>query len=195
MRGLSLPLLLQAIRDCRTDIRESHRDQKGDNRCWIDDVLVHRWISGSESDVKILPEALAMRELCSQFYEYRQNPADPLSPPEDHIDLGSVDRDLYEHENDRGWLLAEAARLGGVIKRHRDVGSRPRTYKDDAELYAEALPEKVIPYTRLPPREEFLEGWGDRGGCPAFRRSHVDCSTSEHNLHQWGPCVSKVNKP
>jgi hypothetical protein len=167
----------------RGRIRE-HRDQKGDDRCWLDDYGV--W--------EMLPDSPPMPRLsledgmkcCNEFWAFRRtNFPDPV-PSDAILDPNFWDDDLIEMSAEE--LAEEFVRLCRAVRAHRDVAGRPRTISDDQALYT-VLPEKIPADFRLPPEEEFLgEAKSPNAGCPAFWRSHKNC-LAECNLHKWGPCT------
>lgn len=179
-----------AIAGRRNDIIY-HYSAQGDDRCHEDDYLVHRWLDDTPNETGLLPPPEERKRLCAEFYEWRRNPRHtksgcPLKVPDD------VNCDVREAMGryNYGWLYAELLKIQVAIKKHRDnpaQENRPRTYKDDLALYA-AVPGLDEPNFWLPSREEFLNGWGESGGCPHFWRSHQKCPVKIHNFHAWGPC-------
>lgn len=164
----------------RTEIR-SHRDQRGDDRCWLDDEKV--WVLLPESFLRstTLPEFSTMMAKCRAFYRYRgtrTTPIQDVQPAVGDDDLETMGEEELRH------ALNE---LQNAIRTHRDVTGRERTYSDDAALYS-ILPERLAADFSLPPEEEFLgEGRAPVAGCPSFWRSHAACG-GEHTLSAWGPC-------
>ncbi|TSC81729.1 MAG: hypothetical protein G01um101420_834 [Parcubacteria group bacterium Gr01-1014_20] len=184
-------ILRLSCNDCKTAILErrnsirSSRDQRGDDRCFMDDWLLWKWLSDSP------PEPTAFRiewgmEQCALFYEHRRmEQVDPV-PKDAILDSAHWDDDLEAMALNQ--LHDELVRIQEALRAHRDIKDRPRTLKDDQVLY-QILPEKILADFRLPPKEEFLgEYRSPHAGCPAFWRSHSQCDTKCHNLHQWGPC-------
>jgi hypothetical protein len=55
-----------------------HRDQKSDDRCWLDDVNLYRVLGGQEWDDyrSDLPPKCEFLESCARFWEQRQRPVD-----------------------------------------------------------------------------------------------------------------------
>ena len=180
---LSRTELLRMIFECRRAIRY-HRDQKGDDRCWLDDYLVWRMLDDSPS-APILPFGEAMWR-CEEFYVFRRaDAADPV-PPDAIPDPALWDADIPRM--DAGELLDKLAQAQETIRRHRDMPHWLRTIEHDRLLYS-VLPEKIPPDFRLPPRNEFLgEAKAPCAGCPSFWRSHANCSIEKHDPHRWGPC-------
>lgn len=180
-----LERLFRAVIDARNRIR-NHRDQKGDNRCWLDDLLVWTLLPDSPPDLAAPPPDAMDR--CRAFYAHRRSDtADPF-PTGVPIDPANEGFDDGLDVMDGAGLEAELARLLEAVRVHRDVTGRECTLDDDRELYA-ALPEKVPADFRLPPKDAFLgEACAPHAGCPAFWRSHANCPAASHNLHQWGRC-------
>lgn len=50
----------------------NHRDQKGDDRCWIDDYSVWGLLNDTPAEPRALPNYETMMKKCSAFYEYRR---------------------------------------------------------------------------------------------------------------------------
>jgi hypothetical protein len=174
--------LAEAIAERRAVIR-AHRDAKGDDRCWVDDLAVWRMVDGLPADAGALPSFDDGMRRCAEFYRHRR--ADAADAGE-AAPVPGADADIpgMPHAD----LVKCLAALQAAIRAHSDVKDRPRNLDDDRALYA-ALPEKVAPDFRLPPEAEFLgEAKAPHAGCPSFWRSHENCPAGRHNLHCWGPC-------
>ena len=170
----------------RTAIR-THRDQIGDNRCWLDDYLLWKTLADSPAEPLALPSKAEMMKLCRDYYELRR--ADSLDevPANAILDKSFWDTDLSGMvESD---LAAQVNKLESAIRTHRDLGNRRRTIADDRALYA-VLPEKLSADFRLPPEDHFLVSQTPNSGCPNFWNSHQSCACKQHDLHKWGPCCS-----
>ncbi len=176
---------LEAIRGRRKAIRY-HRDQKGDDRCWLDDDLLYAFLDDSPPARQKLPPFKQTMERCTQFYLFRRaTEPDPI-PHGAILDPLRFDEDLFSITRDA--ILAEILKIQRGIKKHRDVRNRPQSIYDDRELYA-LLPEKLPADFRLPARERFLgETASPHAGCPSFWRSHEACGGT-CNLRRWGPCT------
>jgi hypothetical protein len=160
-----------------------HRNQKGDDRCWLDDYSVWELLPDSPPMPSFSLEE-GMRN-CRAFWAFRRAEFPDIMPPDATLDSNLWDDDLTKMSAEE--LAEEFIRLCRAIRGHRDVNGRPRTTSDDRALYA-VLPEKVPADFRLPPEEEFLgEAKAPNAGCPAFWRSHAGCA--QCNLHRWGPCT------
>lgn len=189
--SLSLEELFFAVRHRRTLVRW-HREQRGDDRCWLDDWVVHLVLADTPSEPAKLPEETL--RLCTEFFEHRQAPDDPEELPE----FGVTQRLLVDFPlqlallgpgGDRDFLIQQLSMLQYGILGHRMAD--PRTWMDDRQLYA-WLPENRPAITRLPAREKFLAVQpGERHGCPQFIASHATCLAAVAcDLHKWGPCGS-----
>lgn len=177
--------LREAILERRKVIRW-HRDQVGDDRCWLDDFLVWAMVEGSAQTPSSIPFNEGMGR-CRGFYHCRRSDTKDPVPGDAILDPALWDTDLTDMDTRQ--LLRALARTQDSICRHRDVEKtkkRLRTIDDDRELYS-ALPEKIPADFRLPPEEEFLERAKAGAGCPRFWDSHSGCGRS-CNLHQGGPC-------
>lgn len=164
-----------------------HRDQRGDDRCWLDDLRLWKLLPDTVLDDTAIPDDAMDR--CRAYYRNRRaDAADPI-PPEAVRDRKRWNDDLDGMSTNRG--REELRRLTAAVARHRDVEGRERTIDDDRALYA-VLPEKLPADFRLPPEPEFLgEALAPRAGCPAFWRSHGACAGACHDLHRWGPCPAQ----
>lgn len=175
--------LLQSVKAFRAAIRK-HRDQKGDDRCWLDDYFVWSVLG----DTPLEPTAFSYEEgmqRCRDFFVHRRAATLDPTPSEAIIDPTQWDTDLASMTDAE--LTTEIERISTAITAHRDITNRQRTLEDDRALYA-ILPEKILADFRLPPENEFLGETKPNAGCPAFWKSHNTCRCAEHSLHRWGPC-------
>ncbi len=184
-------MIIGHIIDRRQVIRY-HRDQKGDDRCWVDDYLVWGMVKGQADRPPALSFTANMAR-CRQYYRLRSTTeADPI-PPDAILDKRLWDVDLkgilkgmrkYSSSFQLIRLLYDYQIL---IISHYEPPYKVHTFHTDRMLYS-ILPEKVPADFRLPPRKEFLH---DRGSpcssCPSFWKSHERC-TKPCDLHRWGPC-------
>lgn len=155
-----------------------HRDQVGDDRCWIDDYYLWDLVPGS--DILIKPSFEDGMIKCKEFFLFRRN---DVMPNNDARVFSDEDLEFF-NDND---LTLELNKIENAIIKHRDITNRPRTWMDDEELYF-VLPEKLSADFRLPSEEDFLGRGKDCAGCPNFWDSHNGCSIASCNLHSWGPC-------
>ena len=174
--------MIEKIEELRKVIRY-HRDQIGDDRCWVDDYKVWNTLPETKQVVHLPTYDEGMRK-CRVFHKYRNAAvADPV--PEDAI-LNPTKWDEDLTEMNPGQLHGEFSKLENAIKKHHNIVYRVRTADDDRELYS-VLPEKLPADFRLPGEEDFLGTKRSDAGCPQFWNSHNN-RPGEHNLHQWGPC-------
>ena len=161
-----------------------HRDQVGDDRCFLDDWLVWQFLS----DTPLRPHFSGEEGMveCKLFWTHRR--ADGI----DTLPVGAIVDP--EHWDDILWtdskfqLKNALFKLQCAIRTHRDITNRPRTADDDRVLYAH-LPEKLSANFCLPSEAQFLgEERAPVAGCPSFWRSHETCASARCNLHCWGPC-------
>jgi hypothetical protein len=159
----------ELILKTRLDIRW-HRDQRGHDRCWLDDVRVYsnlpEYVNPYE---RRLPSRREFLGLCESFYERRQSPT--VSGKPDAGTSGDEDADLESASPDR--LRGELLRLRAGIRVHEAKG-RTKAWEDDQRLYS-LLPDRAKATTTLPPRAEFLDG------CRDFYASRGD----PPKLHEW----------
>jgi hypothetical protein len=159
----------QQILKTRMDIRW-HRDQRGHDRCWLDDVKVYSNLPEYKNPYERgLPSRTEFLGMCERFFEGRQGPTVNASP------IGTLDRDqdadLDQMATER--LRNELLKLRDGIRRHRDRGTS-KDWEDDQRLY-NLLPDNVGSVTTLPPRAEFLDG------CEHFYSTRGD----PPKLHEW----------
>ncbi|MDO8493134.1 MAG: hypothetical protein Q7S19_01145 [bacterium] len=186
---LSVNKLIEAILERRSIIRV-HRDQRMDDRCWLDDYPVWLMLNDTPEEPAKLPVHEEMMNLCKNFYVFRREPKADKIPPRAIRDRRLWDKDLYAPTLIRTNLIKELFKIQVSIKNHRDISYRHRTTEDDRMLYS-ILPEKMPADFRLPPRKDFLEdGKAPIAGCPAFHKSHDSCPKDiPCNTHAWGPCT------
>lgn len=178
--------LIDEIKAIRNEIRY-HRDQKGDDRCWVDDVRLWTLLPDASPKPTALPPFEEMMKRCGAFYRNRRADLPDIVPPdaiqnpaEWDNDLGSMGEEILKKELDK---------LLQAIKLHRDISGRERTLDDDRALYR-VLPEKRTADFRLPAEADFLgEARAPKAGCPSFWRSHKTCPSDHHDIHRWGPCT------
>jgi hypothetical protein len=181
LQRLSKSQLISLIKERRKVIRY-HRDQKGDNRCWLDDFLV--WDMLENSTLSVPDSFEGKMKICREFYTYRRAKKDDSFPVVSSFSTHS-DRELKSLNKIQ--LILQIFIIQGVIGSHRDISGRPRSNKDDAELYL-VLPEDTKADFRLPKRKEFLgEAKAPNAGCPSFWRSHELCE-KRCDFTTWGPC-------
>jgi hypothetical protein len=170
------------IKERRCGIR-LHRDQKGDDRCWLDDYRVWRFLRESPCVPTRVPNDAGKK--CWEFYTYRRA-SRPDGVPRDAIcDPALWDSDLVSMHREA--LVAELLRIQAAIRVHRDA-SEPRAIWNDRQLYA-VLPENIPADFRLPSEAAFLgRAHAPCAGCPSFWESHARCS-APHDFHRWGPCT------
>lgn len=186
--ALTRSLLIEAIIERRKVIRY-HRDQIADERCFLDDDLVHQMLDDTPS-LELPKNPEGKMALCEEFYKYRRSHEPDKNPFFLFRFWFRGNWDLYFKSRYR--LLLELNMLQVQIKRHRDVPvkrQRPRLVRDDRMLY-QILPDRLSADFRLPPVEDFLgQGKAPVAGCPSFWASHRNCRAQCHNWHKWGPCL------
>lgn len=178
--------LLDQIKTVRAAIRY-HRDQKGDDRCWVDDERLWALLPDAPPEPRALPSFEDMMKKCGAFYHLRRaDVPDPIPAQAQHDPL-QWDADLETmSEAD---AEQELSRLHEAARRHRSIQDRDLTIEDDRQLYR-VLPEQLTADFRLPPEPDFLgEANAPAAGCPSFWRSHQHCPNSTHDIHVWGPCT------
>lgn len=70
---MNLEQALLRIQELENGIR-LHRDERGTNRCWLDDNRLYSLLAGESEAVTVLPEKHLFIKNCERFYDSRQNP-------------------------------------------------------------------------------------------------------------------------
>src|SRR5882672_6316260 len=130
---------IEKLKSLRTAIRY-HRDQKGDDRCWLDDSGLWALLDEKEPKLTAAPPFEEMMARCRDFYVHRSSDVADAVPADAVIDPAKWDADLDAISESQ--VQAELARTRHAIMDHRDVAGRPLTLEDDRALYA-VLPEKI----------------------------------------------------
>ena len=129
-----------------------HRDQKGDDRCWLDDELLYETLPEHEQRAAALPTKEIFMEKCTRFHNRRQAPTQIKYPASDSVKVRDQDvNGMTEDEQKK-----EIARLRQAIRLHRNIGDNKRSWQDDQRLYS-ALNEMIEYDTKLPELEPFLQ--------------------------------------
>jgi hypothetical protein len=80
---LGLLRLNAEVERLRAGIRE-HRDTRGDDRCWMDDIALYRLLPEGFKPEKL--DSFVELERCKQFIACRQNPATEYVSPQRRIE-------------------------------------------------------------------------------------------------------------
>jgi hypothetical protein len=128
-----------------------HRDQKGNDRSWLDDELLYESLPETASNIPVLATKEAFMEKCTRFFERRQAPSNTKQTLEETH--APSDEDIKEMT--LGDQKKEIARLIQAIRLHRNIGDNKRSWQDDKRLY-QALNENTTYDTKLPDKETFL---------------------------------------
>lgn len=181
LAALSIPVVIWSIVLRRMFIRY-HRDQRGDNRCFLDDWFVW-WFLSDTWPIPHFTAELGMVQ-CELFYRHRHSDDVDTMPLRAILDPAHWDDDLWEMDDWR--LVQELYRIQQTIRIHRNISDRPRTTDDDRALYS-VLPERIAADFRLGSESEFLGlERAPVAGCPSFWASHKVCDSARCNLHDWG---------
>lgn len=144
-----------------------HRDQKGDNRCWLDDWRVYEVVLGIKPPN--LPAYSTCLILCEQYHHQRS----ALTPPNtSQLIIKDWDADLQSFSEQR--LIAERAQLLLAVNFHRNFNDGRRLAADDLRLYS-VLHDGILLDQHLPPWEEFR---------PSCERFFSDPDRA-NKLHEW----------
>ena len=174
--------MINRIKELRKAMRY-HRNQIGDDRCWVDDYKVWNTLPETKQVLRLPTYDEGMRQ-CRAFHKYRNSASMEETPADAILDPANWDDDLAKMNAED--LRSELSKLENAIYQHCNIFYKVRTLEDDKELYA-VLPEKIPADFRLPCEEDFLGTKRTDAGCPQFWKSHQNCP-GEHDLHQWGPC-------
>lgn len=166
------------IKKWRHEIRW-HRDQVGDNRCWLDDEKLYKSLPTKEG-LQVAPSPDIFKKLCVEFWENRQCPTETtvvkMANDQNHpAAVLSSDDDLVAMTLEQ--LQVEWQKLFEGVRVHQLVPRHERRWHHDKELYF-LLPEKQLAVWRLPNRDCFLES------CEHFIES---CQKHPSKLHAWEP--------
>lgn len=69
--NMSIEELKQEITRLRNGIRK-HRDQKGDDRCWLDDIELYKLLPDNVPFITSLPQKNEFLKNCERFWKTRQ---------------------------------------------------------------------------------------------------------------------------
>lgn len=187
-KKLTSNLLILEIVTRRHLIRYA-RDQKGDNRCWLDWLLIWEMLDSTPPFPTRLPPRRKMLQHCRYFYENTNCDSPDPTPQNAILEKSRWDDDLGKMDHEQ--LFAELLVQQIGIKIHRDIPHRLRNIHHERRLY-DLLPEGIPADFCLPPRDEFLgRAKSPCAGCPAFCDSWKRVRGS-HNFTRWGPKASKA---
>lgn len=105
----------EAVRDLVAEVERlyfairTHRDQKGDDRCWLDDIELYKVLGEAVSiDVTGLPPRCDFLESCRRYYEQRRHPDAAEVRAPDHMTMSQLTETCraQEAEIDRLCLLS-----------------------------------------------------------------------------------------
>src|SRR5690606_32948778 len=85
--------LRRKIAAIRAAIRH-HRDEKGDDRCWLDDYFIWDFLPDSPGVPTTLPPGDEAMAACRAFYNLRNAPTPDPVPPDAVTDPARWDADL-----------------------------------------------------------------------------------------------------
>ncbi len=150
-----------------------HRDQRGDDRCWLDDNYIYEALANAAPIT--LPSREVFMTKCRVFHEKRQaGPAPLVTLGTGNSPDGEPDSDLQK--KNLAQLANELKKLLYGVREHKDIPDEQRTAADDAKLYA-LLPEGgSAAVTTLPEQPVFL------ASCERFFASR---DPKHLKLHQW----------
>ena len=119
------------IVEMRKAIR-SHRDQIGDDRCWIDDHAVYNTVPSIRQKVYLPSYEEGMRK-CRLFYKNRNTDSVDATPQDAILDPARWNDDLLGMSADD--LQEQHAKLEKAIIKHYNIPYDKKTIEDDKELY------------------------------------------------------------
>jgi hypothetical protein len=130
-----------------------HRDQRGDERCWYDDLTLY-WNLPEESRQPVRLTREEMADRCSHYHRWRSSVDRPALCAQDS-QIESARCAQYVSAMSRWDLIAEARKLRQGIRNHRDKAFAKRTVSDDRALYKLVRGGLQADF-RLPPANMFL---------------------------------------
>lgn len=129
------------LRAYRNAIRH-HRDQRDDDRCWVDDHLLYHVVLGLP-DLSELPDKAEWMRRCGLFHG-RRSPGPFVAPHPPSPIHGDPDRDLETMGADT--LEAMLKHLVMTVLEHHARGEQ-KSWSDDIALYL-VLPERYTPHSK-----------------------------------------------
>jgi hypothetical protein len=88
----------------RKAIRQ-HRDQRGDDRCWLDDLTLYMELGEGQNDEMFpLPPKCEFLKSCDRFWEQRQHDGEKIAANTSRMTIGQL-------EAENALLKAEVERL------------------------------------------------------------------------------------
>jgi hypothetical protein len=75
-----------AEKDNLVNAIRKHRDQRGDDRCWLDDEELYTVLGEPQPNTRLVPKEQFLSN-CSRFWEHRQNPNQPYETEADRTNL------------------------------------------------------------------------------------------------------------
>jgi hypothetical protein len=103
------------IERLRAAIRE-HRDQEGDDRCWLDDMRLYNALDEGQEDCTLPPKCEFLKS-CERYWEQRQSPGEKAASESSEMTIGQLERDNADlrrrleaatKERDEIWALYDA---------------------------------------------------------------------------------------
>ena len=112
--------LLDELDRLRAAIRK-HRDQRGDDRCWLDDRELYAVLGDANDGDQRLPPPEEMLECCKRYIAHRHDPSLPYVSPQrdvERIDWLAKHRHSWGDDGIMTWKIGHGA-IGG--KSFRDA--------------------------------------------------------------------------
>lgn len=129
----------ERIKELEDAIRE-HRDQKGDDRCWLDDQKLYRAIGG-DADLSLPPKHDFLKS-CDRYWEQRQSLCDKFAMK--HPTIGQLNRQIEALTAQRDALLAVAQKAFDYLDGNGPLGGGPNLKAElSAAIKAAALPHST----------------------------------------------------
>lgn len=133
-----------------------HRDQRGDDRCWLDDLVLYETLGEPPPDFSLMPECEFL-ESCRRFYRQRMEQAADLDPGQMTIQqlTDQVAAVTAERDEARDGQAASAAERDATLARLADAGATIAraglmiaTLRDERDTLIDHWPETW----HMPPR-------------------------------------------
>lgn len=157
--------LLESIKTLRNAIRK-HRDQKGDDRCWLDDLELYKALPEGVADADLrLPSPEKMLENCKRFIQCRHTGTDYVSEQREIETLTARTATLesYLEKTADGKLVCETETFfcphcTGIVRKEYDLA-----YCDNCDNKDSSPAQPPLPMF-------YSACYADRSNIPAFKK-------------------------
>lgn len=99
---------------------KNHRDQRGDDRCWVDDQELYQVLGDEKANTALPPKEIFM-ENCARFHASRQAPGDQLVQLQQGFWCSAEELAKFkQQEEELQFLSSNGAKLKPEYKTHED---------------------------------------------------------------------------